>query len=87
VGAAIHYYQRLARAHDDRSRTLHLVMAHAETSHIFKYIEANNPVGMAEYLTDFLHRLKASGAEIGVIPAVTPLYCAHHLAAAAHQHR
>jgi aspartate racemase len=30
---------------------------------------------MAEYLNGFLRRLKAAGAEVGVIPAVTPLYC------------
>ncbi|MDP9051225.1 MAG: aspartate/glutamate racemase family protein [Acidobacteriota bacterium] len=81
MGAAVHYYQKLARALDDRGRTLDLVMAHAETARIFEYIQANKPASMADYLTSFLHRLKAAGAEIGIIPAVTPLYCARELAA------
>jgi aspartate racemase len=81
VGAAVHYYQHLAQAHDQRGRTLDLVMAHAETSRIFEYIHAANPRGMAEYLNGFLHRLKAAGAEFGVVPAVTPLYCLSELTA------
>jgi aspartate racemase len=79
VGAAVHYYQNLARIHDERSRTLDLVMAHAETARIFEYIQAGDPRGMAEYLCGFLVRLKAAGAELGVVPAVTPLYCVREL--------
>lgn len=81
VGAAIHYYRNLAHAHDARGRTLDLVMAHAETSRIFEHVQAADPRGMAEYLNSFLCRLKAAGAEYGVVPAVTPLYCLHELTA------
>ncbi len=35
VGAAVHYYQSLAKAHEARERTLDLVMAHAETATVF----------------------------------------------------
>lgn len=79
VGAAIHYYQKLAQSHDERGRTLDLVIAHAETSRIFEYIQAADPRGMAEYLNGFLRRLKAAGAEVGVVPSVTPLYCVREL--------
>ncbi len=81
VGATVHYYQELAKDHDQRGRTLDIVITHAETSRIFEYIQAADPSGMAEYLNGFLRRLKAAGAEIGVVPAVTPLYCLRELIA------
>ncbi|MGA1981459.1 MAG: aspartate/glutamate racemase family protein [Acidobacteriaceae bacterium] len=81
VGATIHYYQKLADAHAGRGRTMDIVIAHAETSRVFEYVRACDPGGLAEYLNCFLRRLKAAGAEVGVIPAVTPLYCLLELAA------
>jgi aspartate racemase len=75
VGATIHYYQKLAEAHDARGRTLDMVIVHAETARTFEYVQAADARGMAEYLNGFLRRLKAAGAEVGVVPAVTPLYC------------
>ena len=81
VGATIHYYRKLAEAHDERGCTLDIVIVHAETARIFEYVQAADPLGMAEYLNGFLGRLKAAGTEIGVIPAVTPLYCSHQLTA------
>jgi aspartate racemase len=81
VGATIHYYQKVAQAHESRSRTPDIVITHAETSRVFEYVEAGDPHGMAEYLNGFLRRLKAAGAEVGVVPAVTPLYCWRELLA------
>jgi aspartate racemase len=81
VGATVHYYQKLAEAHDTCGRTLDMVIAHAETARIFEYVQAADPRGMAEYLNGFLGRLKAAGAEFGVVPAVTPLYCWSELTA------
>jgi aspartate racemase len=81
VGATIHYYRKLASAHEARGRTMDLVIAHAETARVFDYVQASDPGGLAEYLSTFLRRLKAAGAEVAVIPAVTPLYCLHELAA------
>jgi aspartate racemase len=81
VGAAIHYYRKLADAHEARGRTLDMVMAHAETSRIFAFVQASDANGMAEYLSEFLQRLKSAGAEFAVVPAVTPLYCLRELTA------
>lgn len=81
VGATIHYYRELALAHAARSRTLDIVITHLETSRVFAYVQAADPEGMAAYLNPYLHRLKAAGAELAVIPAVTPLYCTRELAA------
>jgi aspartate racemase len=75
VGAAIHYYQKLAEAHEKHSVSLDLAMVHAEASHIFAYVQAGDRAGLADYLTGFLYRLQAAGAECAVIPAVTPHFC------------
>ncbi len=81
VGAAIHYYQKLAKAHEEQGRTLDLVMAHAQTAQVFGYVEAGDRNGLAEYLDGFIQRLKAAGAEVAAIPAVTPHYCIEELIA------
>jgi aspartate racemase len=81
VGATIHYYQKLASAHEAQGRTMDIVIAHAETARVFEYVKACDPGGLAEYLNGFLRRLKAAGAEVGVVPAVTPLYCVRELVA------
>jgi aspartate racemase len=81
VGATIHYYKELAKAHDTRGRTLDIVIAHAETARVFEYVQARDPRGLAEYLNTFLRRLHAAGAEFGVIPAVTPHYAWRELLA------
>ncbi len=79
VGATIHYYAKLAHAHEAQDRTMDIVIAHAETSRVFEYVKTGDPDGLAEYLNTFLRRLKAAGAEVGVIPAITPLYCLREL--------
>jgi aspartate racemase len=83
VGATIHYYSQLAKAHDadPQGRALNIVIAHAETSRVFAYVQANDRQGLAEYLDGFIRRLYAAGAEFAAIPAVTPHYCIRELAA------
>jgi aspartate racemase len=83
VGATIHYYSQLAKAHetDPHGRILNIVIAHAETSRVFSYVQAKDRHGLAEYLAGFIRRLHAAGAEFAVIPAVTPHYCIRELAA------
>jgi aspartate racemase len=73
VGATIHYYQALAKAHEARGRTLDIVIAHAETARVFEYVQTHDARGLAEYLNTFVRRLQAAGAELAVVPAVTPL--------------
>jgi aspartate racemase len=82
VGATIHYYRKLAIAHEDQGRTLDIVIAHAETSRVFEYVQAGDRSGLADYLIGFIRRLKAAGAEFAVIPAITPHYCIRELIAA-----
>ena len=79
VGAAVHYYRSLAKAHAARGLALDLVMAHAETEVVFEYVRARDRVGLAEYLAAFAARLKAAGADFIAIPAVTPHFCEREL--------
>ena len=81
VAATIHYYQKLARAHEEQGRTLDIVITHAETSRVFEHVQAGDRDGLAEYLLGFIRRLKAAGAEFAVIPAITPHYCVRELIA------
>jgi aspartate racemase len=81
VAATIYYYKELARAHEAQGRTLDIVISHAETSRVFEYVQAGDRAGLAEYLIGFIRRLKAAGAEVAVIPAITPHYCVQELIA------
>jgi aspartate racemase len=82
VGATVHYYQKLAKAHAEQGRNLDIVITHAETSRVFEYVEAGDRDGLAEYLLVFICRMKAAGAEFAAIPAITPHYCVRELIAA-----
>ncbi len=81
VGAAVHYYVNLANAHHAQGRSMDMVMVHAEPPRVMEFIRAGDREGLAKYLADFIHRMKAAGADFAVVPAVTPHYCIHELAA------
>ena len=81
VGATVHYYERLARGCEKLGFALDIVIANAQTPRVFAYVEAKDPDGLADYLNSYIQRMKAAGAEMAVIPAITPLYCAKELAA------
>ena len=81
VGAAIHYYRELAAAHDDRRQSMNLVMIHASISRTTQHASAGDRQGLAVYFAGLLGRLKAAGATIGVVPAVTPHICIDELKA------
>jgi aspartate racemase len=80
VGATTWYYEKLFEAHESRGRRLNLVMAHAETSRVFDFVRAGDPLGLAAYLADFIRRLAAAGATIATIPSITPHFCIRELA-------
>jgi len=74
VGATVHYYQRLAHGCEQRGLTLDIVITNAHTPRVFAYVEAKDRAGLAQYLNQHIHRLQSAGAELAVIPAVTPHY-------------
>jgi aspartate racemase len=79
VGAAIHYYRELARLHAARGIPLRLVMVHADMARGLDYIRAGKLKDLALYLAGLIDHLRAAGAEVAVIPAVTPNICAPEL--------
>ena len=72
VGAAVHYYKELAKAHAARGRVLELVMVHADGLRVRGAVETGDKRGLAAYLAELIGRLKAAGAEFAVVPAVAP---------------
>jgi aspartate racemase len=80
-GAAVHYYKKLTAAHAKQHLPLDLVMVHAETSRVFEYAGTDDREGLARYLSSFIDRLRLAGADLAVIPAVTPHLCIRELLA------
>jgi len=72
VGAAVYYYQELAKAHVARGRSLNLVMVHAQVDRVLGAVGAGDKQGLASYLAGLIARLRAAGAEFAVVPAVAP---------------
>jgi aspartate racemase len=83
VGAAVHYYRELAALHDDVRGPMQLAMVHASISRATNYASQGDRQGLATYLAGLLDRLKAAGATIGILPAVTPHLCIDELQAIA----
>jgi aspartate racemase len=81
VGATIHYYDNLVKGCEGRGLTLDIVITNAYTPRVFQYVEAKDRDGLANYLNKYIHRMKAAGAELAAIPAVTPHFCIHELLA------
>src|SRR5579864_1265099 len=81
VGATVHYYEKLAKGCEKLGLQLDIVITNAQTSRVFEYVEAGNRDGLADYLNGYIRRIKAAGAEIAAIPAVTPHFCVKELAA------
>jgi aspartate racemase len=78
-GAAVHYYRKLAEAYDKQDLPLELVMIHAEMKRVFEYAGCDDRKGLALYLSKLIGRLMAAGADLAVIPAVTPHLCIREL--------
>jgi aspartate racemase len=75
VGAAIHYYRELAKAHADRGLVLNLTMVHADVNRVLRQAAAGETDLLAEYLSGLIGRMADAGAQLAVIPAVTPHIC------------
>jgi aspartate racemase len=81
VGAAVHYYQQLAKAYEGRENPLRLLMAHADMRRAVRCVEAADRTGLAQYLCSLIEQMRAGGAEIAAVPAVTPHICIRELKA------
>lgn len=75
VGAAVHYYRSLAKAHERRQLPMHLLMVHADLNQVMSCVKANRLDDLAEYFAELIAQLKGGGATFAAIPAVTPHIC------------
>jgi aspartate racemase len=81
VGATIHYYQALAKAHARRQKPLHLLMVHADMQKVLGHVQAKQLGDLAEYLVTLIGQLKDGGANLAAVSAVTPHLCIEELVA------
>ena len=79
VGATVHYYRELAKAHAARGSVLDIVMVHADMAQVLNDAAAGNTAELASYLAELIARMERAGAQMAAIPAVTPHICAPEL--------
>lgn len=75
VGATVHYYEKIAAACKARGIVPDLVIAHADVDTGQGLVRAGKLDELADYLASFIERMARAGAEVAVIPAVTPHIC------------
>jgi aspartate racemase len=75
VGAAVIYYEQLARAHKAAGQPLRMLMAHADLDRAAGHVRAGETAELAEYLGGLIDQLAGGGATFVVIPAATPHIC------------
>ncbi len=75
VGATVHYYEKIAAACKARGVSPNLVIAHADVDHGQGLVRAGKLDELADYLASFIDRMARAGAEVAVMPAVTPHIC------------
>ena len=75
VGATVHYYEKIAAACKARGIVPDLVIAHADVDRGQGLVRAGKLDELADYLASFIERMARAGAELAVIPAVTPHIC------------
>ena len=79
IGAGIHHHRELAAAHAARSLPFELALVHADLATVARLFGDADRAKRARYLAGILRQLKAAGATVGVIPAVTPHMCVAEL--------
>jgi aspartate racemase len=79
VGATIHYYQALAKAHAQRQKPLRLLMVHADMQKVLGHVQAKRLADLTEYFVALIGQLKDGGADLAAVSAVTPHLCIEEL--------
>jgi aspartate racemase len=79
VDATIHYYEKITAACKARGVVPDLVFVHADVERGQSFVRAGDLDGLAAYLAGFIERMARAGAEVAVVPAVTPHICIKQL--------
>ena len=75
VGATVHYYEKITAACKARGVIPDLAFVHADVDKGQGFVREGRLDALADYLADFIERLRRAGAEAAVLPAVTPHIC------------
>lgn len=75
VEAGIFYYEHLVKAHAERGVPLRMLLAHADIRKAMGHVIDGERDELAAYLTSLIRQLAAGGAQVAVVPAVTPHIC------------
>jgi aspartate racemase len=75
VGATVHYYEKIAAACKARGVVPDLVIVHADVDRGQGFVREGKLDQLADYLAAFIDRMARAGAEVAVLPAVTPHIC------------
>jgi aspartate racemase len=78
-GATVHYYRELLAAHDAAGRVPRMLIAHADVNRVMAAAGAKDFAGLADYLAGLIASMKAGGAEMTAIVALTPHICVPQL--------
>src|SRR6478736_2918 len=79
VDATVHYCEKVTAACKARGIVPDLVFVHADVERGQGFVRAGDLDGLAAYLAGFIERMARAGAEVAVIPAVTPHICLSQL--------
>ena len=72
VGATVHYYEKITAACKARGVVPDLMIVHADVDYGQGLVRLGKLVELADYLASFIERLAKAGAQLAVLPAVTP---------------
>ena len=72
VGATVHYYEKITAACKARDVVPDLVIVHADVDYGQGLVRAGKLDELADYIASFVERLAKVGAQVAVLPAVTP---------------
>jgi len=79
-GATVYYYRALLAAHAAQDRVARMLIAHADVNRVHALAGANDRDALARYLAGIIGSLKAGGAELAAMVAITPHLCIPQLA-------
>jgi aspartate racemase len=78
-GATVYYYRGLLAAHEAQARVPRMLIAHADVNRVMTAAGARDFAGLADYLAGLIGDMKAGGAEMAAIVALTPHICVPQL--------
>jgi aspartate racemase len=73
-GATIHYYKKLTDAQAGE-----MLIVQADMNRVVGHVQSGDRAGLAAYFAKLIERLARGGAEVAVIPAITPHICIREL--------